>query len=81
MYLCLFVCRGNLRLTVGSALGQISELFAKVRSINAKHGKFDLVLCLGDFFGPVKDGEGELCPDAAALLNGRLEGAPRALLD
>ncbi|TFY76541.1 hypothetical protein EWM64_g7470 [Hericium alpestre] len=44
-------------LTVGSALGSIRELFAKVKGINAKHGKFDFVLCVGDFFGPVKEGE------------------------
>ncbi|VDB82716.1 unnamed protein product [Peniophora sp. CBMAI 1063] len=60
-------------LTVGSALGQISDLFAKVQSINAKHGKFDLVLCLGDFFGPVKEGEGELNADGLALLEGKLK--------
>lgn len=60
---------------MGSALGQISDLFAKVKSINAKHGKFDLVLCLGDFFGPVKEGEGELNVDGLALLEGKLEGA------
>ena len=63
-------------MTVGSALGQISDLFAKVKSINAKHGKFDLVLCLGDFFGPVREGEGELNADGLALLEGKLEGAP-----
>ncbi|KAI0032827.1 nuclear protein, partial [Vararia minispora EC-137] len=59
-------------LTVGSTLGQISELFSKVKSINAKHGKFDLVLCVGDFFGPMK-GEGDFNADVVALLDGKLE--------
>lgn len=39
-------------LTVGSVVGSIRELFAKIKAIDAKHGKFDLVLCIGDFFGP-----------------------------
>lgn len=43
---------------MGSAAGSIRDLFAKVKAIDAKHGKFDLVLCTGDFFGPPKD-EGE----------------------
>lgn len=42
-------------LTVGSALGAISDLFVKIKAINAKHGKFDFVLCIGDFFGPDDD--------------------------
>ena len=44
------------RLTVGPAVGAIRELFTKVKAIDAKHGKFDLVICVGDFFGP-PDGE------------------------
>lgn len=42
------------RLTVGSALGSLRELFTKIKSIDAKHGKFDCVLCVGDFFGPLQ---------------------------
>ncbi|KAF8226793.1 nuclear protein [Tricholoma matsutake] len=53
-------------LTVGSALGAISDLFVKIKAINAKHGKFDFVLCIGDFFGPDDD--------TVKLLAGDLEG-------
>ena len=65
------------RLTVGSAVGLIRDLFAKIKAIDAKHGKFDIVLCTGDFFGPLKDDESELAADSelAELLDGRLEGA------
>ncbi|THH28827.1 hypothetical protein EUX98_g5363 [Antrodiella citrinella] len=62
-------------LTVGSANGSIRELFSKVKAIDAKHGKFDLVLCTGDFFGPPKVdeeyGEGD---EVMQLLEGLLEG-------
>ncbi|TCD60562.1 hypothetical protein EIP91_009865 [Steccherinum ochraceum] len=61
-------------LTVGSAAGSIRDLFAKVKAIDAKHGKFDLVLCTGDFFGPPKVGEeyGEE-DEVIQLLEGKLE--------
>jgi hypothetical protein len=61
---------------VGSAAGAIRELFSKVKAIDAKHGKFDLLLCTGDFFGPPKD-EGEEYSedsDVMQLLNGSLDG-------
>jgi hypothetical protein len=65
------------RLTVGSAIGSIRDLFVKIKAIDDKHGKFDLVLCTGDFFGPPK------APDVAVneedellqLLRGELEGS------
>ncbi|TFK94758.1 nuclear protein [Polyporus arcularius HHB13444] len=62
-------------LTVGSAVGSIRDLFAKIKSIDDKHGKFDLVLCLGDFFGPPKDAADAYEEDheVMQLLNGRLE--------
>ncbi|KAI1794660.1 nuclear protein [Ganoderma leucocontextum] len=62
-------------LTVGSAVGSIRELFAKVKSIDEKHGKFDFVLCLGDFFGPPKAVEDAYDEDheIMQLLDGRLE--------
>ena len=65
-----------LRLTVGSAAGAIRELFSKVQAIDAKHGKFDLVLCTGDFFGPPKDEDEEYSEndDVMKLLNGELDG-------
>lgn len=61
-------------LTVGSAVGSIRELFAKVKAIDAKHGKFDLLLCTGDFFGPVQL-PGEVQPDdeVSQLLAGQIE--------
>ncbi|KAF9482819.1 nuclear protein [Pholiota conissans] len=62
-------------LTVGSAVGSISDLFTKIKAIDAKHGKFDLVLCIGDFFGPLNDTENEPHKDdeILKLLDGRLE--------
>ncbi|GBE81690.1 hypothetical protein SCP_0400610 [Sparassis crispa] len=61
-------------LTIGTAAGSIRELFAKIKAIDAKHGKFDLVLCVGDFFGPLLDG-GTVGEDdeIVQLLDGRLE--------
>lgn len=60
---------------MGSARGSIRELFAKVKAIDAKHGKFDLVLCAGDFFGPPKvDEEYGDDDELIQLLNGSLEG-------
>ncbi|KAJ6490622.1 hypothetical protein C8R47DRAFT_453420 [Mycena vitilis] len=58
-------------LTVGSAVGSIRDLFAKIKAIDAKHGKFDLVLCTGDFFGPL--GEPGAEDETAQLLAGTLE--------
>ena len=57
-------------------MGSIRELFAKIKSIDQKHGKFDLVLCLGDFFGPPKDAHEAYGEDheVMQLLDGRLEG-------
>ncbi|KAI0094333.1 CwfJ C-terminus 1-domain-containing protein-like protein [Irpex rosettiformis] len=62
-------------LTVGSAAGSLRELFTKIKAIDAKHGKFDLVLCTGDFFGPPKDEGEEYKEDdeIIQLLNGKLE--------
>jgi len=54
---------------VGAVLGSFSSLFTKVKAIDAKHGKFELLLCNGDFFGPAGD-EGEL----ELLLEGKLDG-------
>lgn len=64
------------RLTVGAALGSIRELFAKIKTIDAKHGKFDFALCLGDFFGPLKTEEnGDTGEDEIdELLAGKIDG-------
>lgn len=54
-------------LTTGSVAGSIREFFNKLRAIDTKHGKFDLALCIGDFFGTGKDDE------TRQLLDGELE--------
>jgi hypothetical protein len=54
-------------LATGPVSGLFSEFFDKLRSIDAKHGKFDFVLCVGDFFGAAKDEE------IRRLLDGELE--------
>ena len=63
-------------------MGSIRDLFAKIKSIDDKHGKFDLVLCLGDFFGPPKDAAEayEADHEVMQLLDGRLEGRGVLLL-
>lgn len=63
-------------LTVGSAVGSIKELFAKIQAIDAKHGKFDFAICVGDFFGAPKDATQDYTEDheLIQLLEGRLEG-------
>ena len=65
-------------LTVGSAVGSIGDLFAKVKAIDAKHGKFDFVLCTGDFFGVNSTDENHVQDDAKKLLAGDLEGETTA---
>ncbi|THG97269.1 hypothetical protein EW145_g7647 [Phellinidium pouzarii] len=56
-------------LTLGPAVGSIRELFTKVKAIDAKYGKFELVLCVGDFFGPNKGTSKEI----DELLKGEIE--------
>ncbi|KAG5354069.1 hypothetical protein C0989_009767 [Termitomyces sp. Mn162] len=58
-------------LAVGSAAGSIKDLFAKIKVIDAKHGKFDLVLCTGDFFGLTDVSHPE--DETSQLLAGELE--------
>ncbi|KAL1947972.1 hypothetical protein VTO73DRAFT_13696 [Trametes versicolor] len=62
-------------LTVGSAVGSIKELFAKIKAIDAKHGKFDFAICVGDFFGAPKDATQDYTEDheLIQLLEGKLE--------
>jgi hypothetical protein len=61
---------------VGATVGSICDLFAKIKSIDAKHGKFDFVLCTGDFFGPLKDLDDESTgeDEVLLLLEGKIEG-------
>lgn len=42
-------------IVVGPALGNINSLFEKVKSLDAKYGKFEFAICVGDFFGPTSD--------------------------
>jgi hypothetical protein len=64
-------------LTVGSAVGSIREIFTKIKAIDAKHGKFDFVLCAGDFFGPLKEENNETNggDDISQLLEGNIAGS------
>jgi len=62
------------RLIVGATVGTIRGLFAKVKAIDAKHGKFDLLLCAGDFFGPPKEETSSNDDEIGQLLDGQLEG-------
>lgn len=41
-----------------------------MKAIDAKHGKFDVVICVGDFFADPASEDAEL----NALLDGKLEG-------
>ena len=61
---------------MGSAVGSIREIFTKIKTIDAKHGKFDFALCTGDFFGPLKEPSEEETEDndVSQLLEGRIEG-------
>jgi hypothetical protein len=61
-------------LTVGPALGSISDLFSKIKNINAKHGPFDFALCVGDFFA---EGSND---DEILLLQGKLDGSAIGVL-
>jgi len=64
------------RLTVGSAFGSLRELFNKIKSIDAKHGKFDCVLCVGDFFGPLQaaGADSATTDELTDLLDGAIPG-------
>ncbi|XP_055531531.1 CWF19-like protein 1 homolog [Wyeomyia smithii] len=39
-------------LIVGDVNGKLKSFFARIENVNNKTGPFDLVLCVGDFFGP-----------------------------
>ncbi|KAK7040914.1 hypothetical protein VNI00_009510 [Paramarasmius palmivorus] len=59
---------------MASVKGSITDLFTKVKAIDAKHGKFDFVLCVGDFFGKLGDSEdGSAQDEVSQLLNGDIE--------
>ncbi|XP_039448083.1 CWF19-like protein 1 homolog [Culex pipiens pallens] len=46
-------------LIVGDVNGKFSAFFARIENVNKKTGPFDLVLCVGSFFGP--------CPELTVL--------------
>ncbi|EKM82574.1 hypothetical protein AGABI1DRAFT_104513 [Agaricus bisporus var. burnettii JB137-S8] len=62
-------------LTLGAAAGSIREILSKIKAIDDKHGKFDFVLCTGDFFGlPDESTESDIDDDEVSLLlDGKLE--------
>ncbi|KAF8892429.1 CwfJ C-terminus 1-domain-containing protein-like protein [Infundibulicybe gibba] len=60
-------------LAVGAAAGSIRDLFTKIKAIDAKHGKFDFVLCTGDFFGPPVTPDPDEGDEVSMLLAGQLE--------
>ena len=39
------------RLVCGDVRGRLKSFFARIENVNKKSGPFDLVLCVGDFFG------------------------------
>ncbi|CAG8450108.1 512_t:CDS:10 [Funneliformis mosseae] len=53
-------------LTVGSANGKLTELFAGVKKIITNYGPFDLLLCVGDLFG-------ENNSELESLISGEIE--------
>ncbi|NWH77195.1 C19L1 protein, partial [Piaya cayana] len=45
------------RLACGDVEGQLETLFGRVRAIQAKSGHFDMLLCVGNFFGSTSETE------------------------
>ena len=51
-------------LVSGDVDGNISALFKRVEAVNSKAGPFEMLLCVGSFFGPVTiTNVGYLCAD------------------
>ncbi|XP_037953190.1 CWF19-like protein 1 homolog, partial [Teleopsis dalmanni] len=44
-------------LVTGDVCGNFNQLFTKVNKTNQKAGPFDMLLCVGDFFGKLEDNE------------------------
>ncbi|GJJ12316.1 hypothetical protein Clacol_006557 [Clathrus columnatus] len=59
-------------LVIGSVLGSFKNLCQKIKAIDQKHGKFEIVLASGDFFGP-PDNSPERVQELNALLNEEIE--------
>ncbi|XP_062436560.1 CWF19-like protein 1 isoform X2 [Rhea pennata] len=46
-------------LACGDVEGRLETLFGRVRAVQAKSGRFDMLLCVGNFFGSTSDAEWE----------------------
>ena len=46
-------------LACGDVKGKFSTFFKKVKSVNTKNGPFEMIICVGDFFGDHEFGESE----------------------
>ncbi|XP_064369601.1 CWF19-like protein 1 isoform X2 [Dromaius novaehollandiae] len=46
-------------LACGDVEGRLEALFGRVRAVQAKSGRFDMLLCVGSFFGSTSDAEWE----------------------
>jgi len=46
-------------LACGDVKGKFSTFFKKVKSVNAKNGPFEMIICVGDFFGDHEFGDSE----------------------
>ncbi|XP_074965641.1 CWF19-like protein 1 isoform X2 [Phalacrocorax aristotelis] len=44
-------------LACGDVEGRLEALFGRVRAIQGKSGRFDMLLCVGNFFGPTPEAE------------------------
>ena len=64
-------------IVVGPALGNICSLFEKVKALDAKYGKFEFAICVGDFFGSTSDENDAQIDD---LLAGRTTGSSSSVL-
>ncbi|NXD02585.1 C19L1 protein, partial [Certhia familiaris] len=45
------------RLACGDVEGRLETIFGRVRAIQAKSGRFDMLLCVGNFFGSTSEAE------------------------
>ncbi|XP_056603558.1 CWF19-like protein 1 isoform X2 [Triplophysa dalaica] len=57
--LSLVVHSTGIQLVCGDVEGRINALFNRVNAIQKKSGQFDLLLCVGDFFGTSSEAEAE----------------------
>ncbi|KAK0154510.1 CWF19-like protein 1 [Merluccius polli] len=56
---CVCVCVCLSSLTCGDVEGRLAAVFNRVRTIQKKSGQFDLLLCVGEFFGKTAEAEAE----------------------